>query len=150
MKTTRRYAILLFALLLNLQVAMSQDNGKKKFSPEKFEAELEAYITQEAEFTQQESARFFTLFREMHQKQRTLYGRITHHNKQHYDDEAAAENALRECDKLNIELKQTEKKYHERMLSELPATKVFKAIKAEGRFHRRMMKGWQKPKRKDK
>jgi uncharacterized protein YbaP (TraB family) len=80
----------------------------------------------------------------MRQKQRTIYGSIKHYAKQHMTDDAAAERAIDECDKLQIELKEIEQKYHQRMVREVSAVKVAQAIKAESRFHRRMMKGMQK------
>ncbi len=145
MTMTRRYLLTLIVLLACTVSLLAQD-GKRKFSPEKFEAELEEYITRKVAFTQQEAAKYFPLLREMHQKQRTLYGRIKHLAKQEFEDDAAAETALTECDKLNIELKEIEQKYHQRMVREVSPIKVSKAVKAESHFHRRMMKGMQKPK----
>jgi len=55
--------------------------------------------------------------------------------------------AIRERDKLDIELKQLEQSYHKKMMQVLPASKVYDAIRAESQFHRRMMKGWQKGRR---
>lgn len=106
---------------------------------------MEEYITREASLTTQEGELFFPLFREMHQKQRTIYGRIRSLSKDKPSDGQSCAEVIKECDKLNIELKEIEKKYHEKMLKVLPATKVYEAINAESRFHRRMMKGWQKP-----
>lgn len=134
---------ILFLLALTLQ---AQD---AKFSPEKFEADMEAYITSEAALTPQEATKFFPLFREMHQKQRDIYKRMHAKGKQRPDDEAACAEAIKQCDKWNIELKKIEQEYHQRFLRQLPAVKVYKIIQAENRFHRQMMKGWQR-KAKDK
>lgn len=142
----KKCVVILWCLLVSL-VMSAQD---KKFSPEKFEAELEQYITREANLDQQEAAKFFPLFKEMHQKQRPIYARMRKASKEKPADEKTAAETVRLCDKLNIELKQIEQQYHDRMLKELPAQKVYHAINAENSFHRKMMKGWQKSKDKQK
>lgn len=137
----KRKMLILMAWLLTLTVSAQE---QPKFSPEKFEADMEAYIVREAELTPQEASRYFPLLREMHEKQRVLYKRMRQTGKETPADESAAAKAIRQCDKLNIEVKQIEQKYHEKMLKELPARKVYSAVNAENRFHRKMMKGWQK------
>ena len=136
----KKISILLIALMA-MVVASAQE--QKKFSPEKFDADMVAFVTREAAFTQQEADKFFPLFNEMHQKQRALYGRIRQASKQKPADEDACAATIKECDKLNLELKQIEQTYHQKMLKVVSATKVYDAIRAEARFHRQMMKGWQ-------
>ncbi|MBO6059979.1 MAG: hypothetical protein J6P67_07550, partial [Bacteroidaceae bacterium] len=63
----KQYTIILLCLLASLGVRAQE---QPKFSPEKFEADLEAFITREAGLDQQEAAKFFPLLKEMHQKQR--------------------------------------------------------------------------------
>ena len=108
----KKCVVILWCLLVSL-VMSAQD---KKFSPEKFEAELEQYITREANLDQQEAAKFFPLFKEMHQKQRPIYARMRKASKEKPADEKTAAETVRLCDKLNIELKQIEQQYHDRML----------------------------------
>ena len=45
----------------------------QQFSPEKFQADLEQFITNEANLTPEESKKFFPLYREMQQKQRVVF-----------------------------------------------------------------------------
>ncbi len=139
----KKYTITLLALLCTV---MLQAQQHQKFSPEKFEAELQEFITREAGLDQHEAARFFPLFKEMHQKQRALFHQIRKASKETPADENAAAEALRLSDKLNIEAKQIEQQYHEKMLKVLSAQKVYKAVNAESRFHRKMMRGWQNAK----
>lgn len=136
----------IIVLLVGLTVSMLGIAQDKKFSPEKFEADLEAFIKQEAKLSEDDAAKFFPLLREMHQKQRCLYARMRKAGKEKPADEKGCETAIYSCDKINIELKQLEQTYHKKMIQVLPASKVYDAIKAENRFHRRMMKGWQKDK----
>ena len=51
-------------------------------------------------------------------------------------------------DKMDIELKRIQQQYHNKFLDILPACKVMKAIKAEDKFHRNMLKRWSKVNRK--
>ncbi len=136
-----RYFTLVFCLMA---VFAAQAQKQKKFSPEKFEAEMEAFITNEVKFTEQEAAAYYPLLREMHQKQRSIYGRIRQLSKEAGSDEKACEKAIQERDRLNIELRQIEQLYHGKMIKKVCAAKVYGAIKAESRFHRHMMKDWQK------
>ena len=133
----KRYTVILFSMLLTLMVS-AQD--QKKFSPEKFQADLEEFITKEAHFDQQEAAKFFPLLRELQAKQRAIYGRMRQTPKP--GDDAKCAEAIREWDKANIELKQLDLQYHKKMMQVVPASKLFDAIMAESRFHRKMMKGW--------
>jgi len=137
----RRTTILLWLMMLAMTVS-AQDKGK--FSPEQFEADMEAFIVREAALSQQEAATLFPMLREMHEKQRKLMGKMHRCRKEKPADDKAAAEAIKRCDELGIKMKQLEMKYHEMMLKELPASKVFAAIGAESRFHRKMMKGWQK------
>ena len=77
----------------------------------------------------------------MHQKQRAVYHKIRQATKQQPADDKACEITLKECDKLNIELRQVEQTYHLKMMRAIPAKKVYDAIMAENNFHRRMMRG---------
>lgn len=142
-------AIFIFVCLMVGMTAMAQDG---KFSPEKFEADLECFIKKEAKFTEAEASKFFPLFREMHQKQRNISQRMRKIGKEKPANEEGCAAAIHERDKMDIELKQLEQCYHKKMIQVVPASKVYDAIKAELRFHRQMMKGWQgqKSKTKDK
>jgi hypothetical protein len=136
----KKYTMILCCLLMALMVS-AQD--QKKFSPEKFQADLEAYIAKEAHFTPQESAKYFPLLRELQAKQRAIYARMRQAPKP--GDDAKCAEAIREWDKANIELKQLDQQYHKKMMQVVSPSKVFDAIMAESRFHRKMMKGWQAP-----
>ena len=128
------------SVVLFLSVSAFADEPQK-FSPEKFQAEMEQFITQEACLSPEEAAKFFPLLREMHQKQRAVYHKIRQATKQQPADDKACETTLKECDKLNIELRQVEQTYHLKMMKAIPAKKVYDAIMAENNFHRRMMRG---------
>jgi len=138
----KKYVVVIACMLFALTVHAQE---QRKFSPEKFDADMEEFITREAGLDAQEAAKFFPIFREMHKKQRALYGRMRQRGQQKPAGEAACAEAIREADKLNIELRQVEQKYHEKMFKVISAAKVYDALRAESHFHRQMMRGWQQP-----
>jgi len=134
-KTVVTFIFLLTTLAMSAQ-------GPFKFSPEKFKEELEQFIVKEANLTPQEAAKFLPLFGEMHQKQRAIYERQRELRQTKLTDEAAYKNAIKKADQMDLELKTLQQTYHNKFLSVLPASKVFKAINAENSFHREMWKKW--------
>ena len=122
-------------------MASAQDN--KRFSPEKFEADLKCYITKEASLTPQEADKVFPIFREMREKQRAIYDKMRKLGMNKPSGDEACKQAILEYDKLNLELRQLDVVYHKKMLKVIPASKVYEVMKAENGFHRQMMKGWQ-------
>ena len=138
----RKFVLLTFCLMLTMVCAAQE---KMKFSPEKFEADMAAYITKEAKLTEDEAKKYFPLLREMHQKQRSLYKKARNFGKEKPATEEACAAVIHERDKLEIEQRQIEQSYHKKMLQVIPASKLYDAIRAEARFHRKMMKGWQRP-----
>ena len=97
--------LLVFAVLMFVVVLGASAEEQQKFSPEKFQADLEQYITTEAGLTNEEAAKFFPLYREMQQKQRVVYNKI-HELFKLPHDEASCKRAIQRRDQLEIELKQ--------------------------------------------
>ncbi len=135
--------MMIFAFLLATVGMNAQE--KKMFDPDKFDAELEKFITKEARLDQQEAVKLFPIFKEMYQKQRCVYKRMRALGKTKPSNEAECAEAIKMRDKYNLELKQLEQCYHKKMLQVISASKLYDVIKAETHFYRRTMKGWQKP-----
>jgi len=131
----------LAVLLLLCVCSVGADAQKRKrFSPEKFEAELEQFIATDACLSPQEASRFFPLYREMRKKQRAYFGRDRHFNSVNpHDDEECAE-AIRRHDENEIKMKELQRDYHERFMTIMPASKVYTIIKSEDKFHRQIFK----------
>ena len=128
--------LLVFAVLMLMVVLGASAEEQQKFSPEKFQADLEQYITTEAGLTNEEAAKFFPLYREMQQKQRVVDNKM-HELFKLPHDEASCKRAVQRRDQLEIELKQIAQTYHNKFLRVLPASKVIGTIVAEDKFHRR-------------
>ena len=114
----------------------------QKFSPEKFQADLEQFITKEACLTPQESAKFFPVYKEMQAKQRAVYDRQRQLGFGKPADEKGCEKAIRQRDEYDLELKRIQQTYHNKFLSIISASKLYDVLKAEDRFHRQMLRGW--------
>ena len=123
-------------------VCLNATEPQEKFSPEKFQAELEQFITREASLTSVESARFFPLYREMQQKQRAVYKQMRELGRNKPADEASCKQAVQKRDALELEQKRIQQTYHDKFFRVLPASKVYDVIRAEDRFHRYAFKNW--------
>lgn len=130
------------ALFLCLLLTQTHAQEQKKFSPEKFQAELEQFITKEACLTPQEAASFFPIYREMQKKQRVIFDRQRQMGKVKPSDEQACEKAIRQRDENELEQKRILQTYHNKMLSVVSASKLFDVIQAEDRFHRMKFRNW--------
>ena len=128
--------IVVSAVLMLMVVLGANAEEQQKFSPEKFQADLEQFITNEAGLTTEEAAKFFPLYREMQQKQRVVYNKM-HELFKLPKDEASCKKAIQRRDQLEIELKQIAQAYHNKFLRVIPASKVIGTIIAEDKFHRR-------------
>ncbi len=136
----KRLIISCLTVLLSLGAFATEP--QQKFSPEKFQAELEQFITEEACLTPQEATKFFPLYREMQKKQREVLGQMRALGKVKPTEEAECKKAIQKHDELDLEQKDIQQTYHNKFFTVLPASKVYDVIKAEDRFHRRMFRNW--------
>jgi len=140
----RRLTTIVFALAVAVAV-MAQPQQQQKFSPEKFQADLEQFITKQAALTPQEAAKFFPIYKEMQSKQRAVYERQRKLGFGKPADEKGCEKAIRQRDEYDLELKRIQQTYHNKFLSVLSASKLYDVLNAEDRFHRQMLRGWNRP-----
>ena len=119
----------------------AQETGRK-FSPEKFQAEMEQFITKEAGLTDEEAAKFFPLFREMQQKQRAIFEKVRKEGFTKPVDDAACRKLVERRDACELEQKKIQQTYHQKFFSVISPSKVFDVLIAEERFHRRAFRNW--------
>lgn len=140
----RKLTTILLFLALTITGMAQNFNPQQppKFSPEKFQADLEQFITKEACLTPREAAKFFPIYKEMQAKQRSVYERQRQLGWGKPADEKGCEKAIRQRDEYDLELKRIQQTYHNKFLSVIPASKLYDVLKAEDRFHRQMLRGW--------
>ena len=126
--------------LFTFSPLMAQEN--RKFSPEKFQAEMEQFITKEANLTPEEAAKFFPLFREMQQKQRAIFEKVRKEGFTKPVDDAACRKLVERRDANELEQKKIQQLYHQKFFSVISPSKVFDVLIAEERFHRRAFRNW--------
>lgn len=144
----RLITILVLLAAISLNGLAQYKNDGQRFSKEEFVRQLEQYVAHEAQLTSKEQAEFFPIFREMHLKMRKVFDAMKKIDSTCPSNDKTCANAIRQKDKMDIELKRIQQQYHNKFLDILPACKVMKAIKAEDKFHRNMLKRWSKVKRK--
>ena len=144
--TMKKIIVLIISLVMTLgTMAQEHKDQPRKFSPEKFQADLEQFITKEACLTPQEAAKFFPVYKEMLGKQRVVFDRQRQMGWVKPANEKDCEKAIRQRDEYDLELKRIQQTYHNKFLSILPASKLYDVIIAEDRFHRQMLRGWSHP-----
>lgn len=134
----KKYLFILMIMVATTSLAQNPDH--KQFDPAKFEADMEHFITSEAQLSMQESAKFLPLYREMRKKQMENFDKQQQAKRADWNDEEACAEAIRQHDKREIRQKVIQKTYHEKFLEVLPATKVMRIIRAEDKFHRQAMR----------
>lgn len=144
----RLITILVLLAAISLNGLAQYKNDGQRFSKEEFVRQLEQYVAHEAQLTSKEQAEFFPIFREMHLKMRKVFDAMKKIDSTCPSNDKACANSIRQKDKMDIELKRIQQQYHNKFLDILPACKVMKAIKAEDKFHRNMLKRWSKVNRK--
>ena len=130
----KRYLLSIAVLLLSVMSVMAHD--PQKFSPEKFQADMEQFITKEASLTAEEAAKFFPLYREMQQKQRAVWNQMKDMGRNKPADETGCKQAVQKRDELELEQRRIIQAYHNKFFKVLPASKVYDVIIAENKFHR--------------
>ena len=134
----KRYVLIFITVFI--AVSSLAEDKKEKFSPEKFRADMEQFIAKEACLTPRESAKFFPVYDEMNQKQRAVFDRMRRLGRVKPADEDGCKKVIKRRDELELELKQIQQTYHNKFMTIIPATKLFDVIKAEDKFHRRMLR----------
>lgn len=127
---------IILVLLVAFTTVQLQAQDKRKFDPNRFQADLEQFITTEAGLNPRQAAAFFPLYRQMQNKQRMLFNKMRCY--QHVDtrDQKASEKAIKECDLIDLQMKELQQEYHKKFLKILPAGVVLNIIRADEKFHR--------------
>lgn len=146
----KKLTIVFITLFMTLGIIAHEHQQQQKFSPEKFQADLEQFITKEACLTPQEAAKFFPIYREMQGKLRVIYDLQRKLGKVKPADEKGCEQAIRQRDEYDLELKRIQQTYHNKFLSVISASKLYDVLIAEDRFHRQMLRGWSHPRNNNK
>jgi hypothetical protein len=140
----KRIAFVLLAMFFALNLSAQQNSapqGKPRFNKKEFQQRMEAELTKKAELTPEEAKLFFPIYNELKEKQRGYFHQIHELKKKAGGDEGAYAATIARIKELQVESAQLEQNYYRRLVEVIPASKVFKVMKAEDDFHRRMVQG---------
>ena len=141
------FAIALLCMLFS-SIAMYGQENKPRFSPEKYKAHMEKHISEKAGFTPEEAQKFFPIYHKLRSEQRSfnkLIMQMKRRCKEEAQDEKAYQEVLTKIGELKVKSAQLEYQYYQLMYKTISAEKVFKALNAEDRFHRDMVRTFNRP-----
>ena len=102
----RKVLILWLTMMLSC-AAYAQQWGQQpgRFDPQRFQKELEQFITKEAGLTPKEAAAFFPVYREMMNKQRAVYTQAARYRYMKPKDNAECKKVILRRDELDLQVK---------------------------------------------
>ena len=133
---------ILFTLALCLVSVYGYAQRQEKFDPKEFQRKFEAFISEQANFTKEEATKFFALYNEMKDKERSnykQYNELLKSTSENSDDKTitATVNKMYEIDQTNAKL---ESEYIKKIRKVISDRKYFLFKKAEMRFHSRALR----------
>ena len=133
---------------------MAQQNrgadGRKHFDPAGFREKMERFMIEEADITREEATKFFPIFHEMKDKQMEIGRQIMELKKQKNPGqmtEKECTEAVLKIESLKVEQAEVGATYTKKLCKAISSKKVFKAMNAEDRFHRMMLREFPKGKK---
>lgn len=143
----KRFAIILITCISTLLASAQHPGGK--FNPEEFKAKLEIFVSEKAGFTQAEAQAFYPVYHEMKGKQRELQRQMFALKKEAPADDASENDYAAKIQKikdLGVEMAQLEVTYYKKLCKVVSPSKVYKAMIAEDKFHRKMLENFNRGK----
>ncbi len=127
-------------MLLLLTISISaQTQQRRKFDPERFKQDQEAFITKEARLSASDASAFFPLFHEMQDKKRALQQKQRNLSKQQPANDKQALQLINQMDEVDAQVARLQGQYHKRMCSAIGARKVMQCLRADDRFTHQLM-----------
>ncbi|MDE6180420.1 MAG: hypothetical protein K2G02_04735 [Phocaeicola sp.] len=129
----------------------AQDKKKEGFSKEEFRSRQEAYLTQKAEITKEEAARFFPIYFELQDRKKAINDKAWEQARKGKDPQATNadyEQIIEGIVKARIEAGKLDLEYLLRFKKILSPQKIYKLQRAEMKFHRDLLKIMHQPHKK--
>lgn len=135
---------LFISALLFCACLQTNAQQQQKFDPKVFQQRFESFTAEKAEFSKEESTKFFELYNEMKGKERALYRQYTeilrHTNSTECDDKAIAAKVAT-LNHLDAESAKLETEYYKKFRRIISDRKYFQFKKAEMLFNSRELRG---------
>lgn len=120
-----------------------QQSQRPNFQPQQYIADLEAYITKQADLTSKEAEIFFPLFHQLKKEQREALGRIKQCCERIEKEdlsESQCKQLLQEIERYQSQHEQLQINAFKEWRKVLSSKKIIKVINADQNFGRRMFK----------
>ena len=135
--------IMVAILATYAQEKQGPQGGRRRFSPEQFQAKQRSYITEKAKLTQEEADAFFPLFFELQKEkfriEREARSKVIKERGQRLTDEQCKELLMNSAD-ARIKIAELEKEYIAKYLKVVSAKKLLDIQRAERSFQNHMLK----------
>ena len=147
-KIMKKYYLFLFFTILCLSINAQKTNS---CSEEEFKAKKQAYLAEQAELTEEESAKFFPIYFELQALKKdvnkkawkkALVGKDPQTSEEQYEE------ILNEFIHAEVQNCELDKKYLKKYQAVLTNKKIYMVLRAEIKFNRNMLKIIQTPKQK--
>lgn len=146
----QRLATLLIVLCIGISV-QAQDKKKPGFSKEEFRARQESYLTEKAEMTKEEAAKFFPIYFELQDRKTAVNDMAWKQARKGKDPkttDSEYEQIIESIVKARIEADKLDLEYLQQFKKILSAKKIYKLQRAEMKFHRDILKIMHQPQKK--
>lgn len=146
----QRLATLLIILCIGISM-QAQAPKKSGFSKEEFRARQESYLTQKAELTKEEAAKFFPIYFELQDRKKAVNDEGWNQIRKGKDPkttEAEYEQIVDNIVKTRIDADKLDLEYLQKFKKILSAKKIYKLQRAEMKFHRDILKIMHQPQKK--
>lgn len=140
----RKLIILLLIVFGFTPLLCAADGVNQHLSPDEFRTKQKAFITERADLSKEEAAKFFPIYFELQNKKKELNDKawkLLRQGKEDNTTEAQYNEILEGVYDTRIASDKLEKAYYERFKKILSCKKIFMIQKAEMRFHRELLKG---------
>lgn len=144
----KKYYLFIFMTLLCFSV---QAQKQTKCSEEEFRAKKQAYLTEQAELTEEEAAKFFPIYFELQALKKDINRKTwkkARQGKNPQTTEAEYENILNSFIESEIQNHDLDKEYLKKYQTVLSNKKIYMLLHAEIKFNRNMVKILQTSKQK--
>lgn len=134
---------ILFCCCLTISAQHQQSQQRQRFNPKEYQQRFEAFTSERAGFTKDEAAKFFSLYNEMKDKERSYYreyNKILRETDPETVNDKTISNAVSRMNELEIARYKLQPEYMKKFQKVVSAKKYFLFKKAEMRFHSRELR----------
>lgn len=139
----RKLIVLVIMVWGGLSLLKAAEGCNQHLTKEEFRAKQQAFITEKAELTQEEAAKFFPLYFELQDRKKELNDeawKLMRQGKNESTTETQYEEILEGVYDARIASDRLERTYFEKFKKILSCKKIYLIQKAEMRFHRDLLK----------